>query len=44
LVLIYFGLFQKGVPLFLQPGVQGVIAALLATCIFFLSKGPQRKQ
>jgi len=38
LVLIYFGVVQHGVPLLLQPGVQGAFAAVLATLIFIISK------
>jgi amino acid transporter len=36
--LIYFGLFLPHTPLLLQPGVQGFIAAIIAACIYALSR------
>jgi amino acid transporter len=36
--LIYFGLYQSGVPLLLQPGVQGALAAVVAALIYALSR------
>jgi amino acid transporter len=42
LVLIYFGLYQSGLPLVLQPGVQGAIAGLVAFGIYYA--GAKRRQ
>lgn len=41
-VLIALGLYQSGLPLWLQPGIQAVVAAVLALLIYFFRQSRQQ--